>query len=158
MDVVRLGSRMLSRTTPAGLILAGSVLALSMPQVRHRVKATTALALRGLLSLVEENGAPVMSYADGDHPSGRRECWQEFRDRSKGSARRAAVGAASGMISASDKAKELYEDMTHEIRGIIDEAKSSHGRTVRDRAGFKSDADPDPIPDDYERPRHDGGL
>lgn len=158
MDVLRLGSRMLSRTTPAGLILAGSVLALSMPRVRHRVRSTTALALRGLLSLVEENGVPVMAAADGDHSSSERERRQEFRDRSKGSARRVAVGAASGMISASDKAKELYEDMTHEIRGIIDEAKSSRGRSARGRAGFKSDADPDPIPDDYERPRHDGGL
>ena len=160
MGILSMGARMLSRTSPAGLALAGAALVMTVPAVRRQVKATTAFALRGLLSMVEEDRMES-EMEDESAFSPRQERWRnklhQVRDRSRESARRAAIGTAASMMDASDRAKELYNGMTDEIRNIVDEAKSSRIRT--DSADMSILPDYDPVPDDLEGPpRHDKGL
>lgn len=134
MNVLRWGANMIEGTTPAGLIVAGAVLAMASPPVRRGLRSAAVVATRGLLmaagtlqgamasmrgnmeEIAVEAKAPVEAAAD--EPI--RERGRMVRSvRNRG--RRMAVSAAAGAVAVRD-----------ELRSIVDEARQRQENTAED--------------------------
>lgn len=54
MNILHWGSNILKTTSPAGLIIGGTVLALSLPVIRKGLRCLAVTTARGVYSLVED--------------------------------------------------------------------------------------------------------
>ncbi|TWH49228.1 hypothetical protein [Sporomusa sp. KB1] len=132
MNVLRWGSRMLSRTTPAGLILTGAAIALATPVVRRGLRSTALLATKGVLAITDqtkgviarfkEDAEDFMAEARTTEQTTTREIsnkWDEVKDHARRHRRRILAATATGVVAMSGKAKKLK----HEFHDAIEEAK-----------------------------------
>lgn len=132
MNILRWGSGLLERTTPAGLMIAGATLALTLPSVRRGLRSAAVLAARGVLSITDE----AMSMKDrmaedtedlageSGQKASLKDNWENFKSDVRTQGRRAAVTAAMGALTVSDRAKSFYRDASGHIQGIVEEARS----------------------------------
>ncbi|MEG6585453.1 hypothetical protein [Dendrosporobacter sp. 1207_IL3150] len=129
MNILGYGSRILTRTSPLGLIIGGAAIALAIPTVRKGLRAGAVLAVRGVLSVSEEakristksrhTMQSMMAEAQGD------DCCASCEEFSKSvHPRRVAIAAAAGMMAASNKAKDLFNNASLGVKNFIDEAKT----------------------------------
>lgn len=110
--LMQMGSRLLQRMSPVGLILAGSALVLTMPPVRRGIRAGAVLATRGVLmavdairhtgSVIREEVADITAEArETDCPM----CSSALEKPHRHLAR----ATSQGLLTVSDKAKALSD-------------------------------------------------
>lgn len=134
MYILRWGSHILERSTPAGLIVGGAALALTLPPVRRGLRATAVLATRGVLMIADKVnylGASLQETAEDLIAEARepiscpvetiRDKWDNFRDRAKQRHRNLAVAAAGGYLAAKERVGTLRENMDT----IVEEARQN---------------------------------
>jgi len=137
MNILRFGSHLLSRTSPVGIILGGTALALTVPPLRRGLRTVAVLATRGVLSISDEakrvtkisreNMEDMINEAkDSDT------CCPSCSDFTESVAdlrtgpHRLAVAATMGALTVSDKAKSLYKDASQKMKNIVEEAKNNN--------------------------------
>lgn len=137
MNLIRVGSRLLSRTSPMLLLATGAAAALSLPPVRRRLRSAAVTATKGALVVADrvkdirgkmrekvENVAAREGVEEHCSTAKVKENFNSFRNKLKARRRRIAVAATAGVLAVSDKAKSVRE----EFKEIIDEAKASRQR------------------------------
>lgn len=131
MSFLRMGSRMLSRTSPLGLITGGVVVAMAVPAVRKGLRRVAVVGLSGVLSLTDEARQLSASsrqkikdlISEAKNTDHKLNC-SKLTSRLKEKPRRMAVAAAAGVLAASDKARGLAQDASHELKDIVADAKN----------------------------------
>lgn len=132
MYILRWGSRILERSSPAGLIVGGAALALTLPPVRRGLRATAVLATRGVLMVADKInylGATLQETAEDlvaearepmpDPADSIRDRWDSIRDRAKQRHRKVAVAAAGSYLAAKERAGAMRDD----FETIVEEAR-----------------------------------
>lgn len=139
MNVMRWGASMIQRTSPAGLILLGAGLALTLPPVRRGLRSSAVAAIRGVMTVSEsvqetlsgmrEGMENIVSEARGSDGLDDQPC--TFLEAARTHGRRAAVAVAGGAMAARDEWKSIIseardaragdEDIHDEIRVLIEE-------------------------------------
>lgn len=122
MNVLRLGANMIERASPTGLILAGTVLALTSPPVRRGLRSVAVMTARGVLAatdtlqntvttlrssledIVIEAKTPVEQLEDMDAAS------PSLFSAAKSKGRRMAVTAAVGALTARKVARNIMAE------------------------------------------------
>lgn len=136
MNILRFGSHLLRRSSPVGIILGGTALALTIPPIRQGLRSLAVAATRGVLSITDEakkvTSASRESMEDiiseAKNPDTCCPSCSDFTESVadlKAGPRRLAVAATMGVLSVSDKAKSLYKDASQQVKDIVDEAKNS---------------------------------
>lgn len=130
MNFMRLGSGLLQRVTPAGLILTGATLALTLPPVRNGLRGAAVLTAKGVLMVADEirsAGAHLKEEVEDIVAEARmgdgNDAWadevEDLKERVKQGRRKLAVATAAGALALSDRVKSLKDDFD----SIIEEAK-----------------------------------
>lgn len=136
MNFLRYSTRMLQNTSPAGLLVGGTVLFLGLPLLRKGLRCAAVLTARAIYSVTDEakritsvsreSMEDIMSEAQDPDT-----CCPSCSDLTESVAdlrttpRRLAVSATMGVLTVSDKAKSLYKDASQQFKNIVDEAKNT---------------------------------
>jgi hypothetical protein len=145
--ILRWGSHILERSTPAALIVGGAAVALTLPPVRRGLRATAVLATRGILMVadkISDVGASLQETAEDLIAEARepvpgpvdsiRDRWASIRNRAKRNHHKLAVTAAGGYHAAKERIgalRENLETLAEEARQNDDEPNpSSPANTV----------------------------
>ena len=133
MNVLRWGTGMIENTSPLGLILAGTVLAMASPPVRKGLRSAAVMTTRGVLTaagavqttyanfrenmedVVADAQSPVNDSSDGAEDN----CTISMAAKNHG--RRFAVTAAAGVLA-----------FRNEVQGIVEEARSGRETVPED--------------------------
>ena len=165
MNILRFGSHILRRSSPFGIILGGTVLALAIPPVRQGFRTVAVAATRGILSITDEakkitsasreNMKDMISEAK-DSEMGCPSCsdFTESLADLKTKPRRLAVATTMGVLNVSDKAKSLYKDASKQVKSIVDEAKITKTSSDHPKNEIKETTNSHPSSDDTELPKH----
>jgi len=137
MNILRYGSHLLAESTPIGLILGATALALTVPAIGKGLRTLAIVATRGVLSISDEakkftsDSRESMEDILSEAKNGEICCpscsdFKESMADLKTKPRRLVVAATVGVLNVSDKAKTLYHDASKQMKDIVEEAKSSN--------------------------------
>ena len=129
MNILRIGARLLSRSSPALLLAGGAVLALTLTPVRQGLRLAAVQATKGAL-LVGEGVTSVTTKLKSEaagivaeaRDSSQCDCGRSLRSLgtcAKNKGRRMAVAATAGVLAMKEQAEALQD----ECKGIVAEAK-----------------------------------
>lgn len=167
MSILRWGSRMLERSSPAALLIGGAALALTVPTVRRGLRATAVLATRGVLTVadrVRDLGTTVQDTAESLVAEARepmparatiRDRWDTFRERAKRRHHHLAVAAAGGYLAAKERVDSLRDTMEDIVEEARQEDNAANLQDSADRGEAEHDAEP--VRDGLEAAPADGG-
>lgn len=135
MNVLRFGSQLL-RSSPVGIILGGTALALAVPPIRQGLRTVAVAAVGVILSITDEAKRVTSASRESmeDIISEAKDpdtCCPSCSDFTQSAAdlrkqpRRLAVAATMGALTVSDKAKSLYKDASDQFKSLVDEAKTT---------------------------------
>jgi hypothetical protein len=136
MNILRFGSELAKRSSPAGIILGGAALVLAVPPVRQGLRAVTVAVVRGILSISaeakkvttasRESLEGIISEAKNSDTSYASDLdFTEGVAKLKTGSHHFAVAATMGVLTVSDKAKSLYQDASKQFKTIVQEAKKT---------------------------------
>lgn len=126
MNILRYGAGLLQRTSPAGLLLGGAAVALTIPPVRRGLRAAAVAATRGVLSITGEAKHHLQQMQATADPKADSCIACDVAEKIRSKPRKLAVAATMGALAVSDKAKALVQDANDSIKSIIEEAKNPH--------------------------------
>lgn len=131
MRFLQMGSRMLSRTSPLGLIAGGMVAVLAVPVVRKGLRRAAVVTLSGILSLTDEakqhsatSRQKIQELIDEAKSTDHKLAYKKLKDNLKEQPRRMAVAATAGVLAASDKAKGLAHNASHGLKNVVADART----------------------------------
>ena len=141
-NVLRMGSRIISGTSPVLLAATGAVIALTFPPVRRTIRSAAVLATKGVLiasdelrhatNRIRENAESIVQEA---RETGEIQCPSEairsMRTSAKATGRKMAVAATAGLLAMKERAKSSQEN----LRSIVDEAKNLRSSREDDAGG-----------------------
>lgn len=130
MNILRMGARILSRSSPLLLVASGAALALTFPPIRRGLRTAAVKATKGVLIVSDQikdvttkmrAGASDMAAEERQarKPSCPATMIRAFRASAKTKGRRMAVATTAGVLDMKEKAKDIRD----EIKGIVEEAK-----------------------------------
>jgi methyl-accepting chemotaxis protein len=138
MQVLRIGSRLLERTSPLGLLAAGAVLAVSLPPVRKGLRCAAVVTTRGVLGAldyaqelaanVREQAEDLVAEARSGESCDVTEGWEEAFETAKNYPRDLVVSAASAGLAVSERVNEHAKAVKEHVSGVVEEAKSRRSR------------------------------
>ncbi|HWR41913.1 hypothetical protein [Sporomusa sp.] len=134
MNILRMGARIISKSSPILLIASGTALALTLPPVRRGLRTFAVKATKGALIVSDEvkNLTAKMRDKASDIVVEARETGEcpcpaaaikSLRSSAKVKGRRIAVATTAGVLSMQEKAKSVRD----EFKDIVDEAKQLRG-------------------------------
>lgn len=110
--LIQMGSRLLQRMSPVGLVLAGSALVLAMPPVRRGIRAGAVLATRGVLMAVDtvrHTGSVIREELEDIAAEARETDCPMCSTTLEKPHRHLARATSQGLLTVSDKAKALSD-------------------------------------------------
>lgn len=108
---MQMGSRLLQRMSPVGLLFAGTALALSLPPVRRGIRSAAVMTTRGILmaaSAVQHTGSAIREEIK-DIMAEARETDCPMCTTLEKQQRRLASATSHGLMNVSNKAKALSD-------------------------------------------------
>jgi hypothetical protein len=147
MNVFRMGSRMLQRTSPWGLIAAGVALAVTLPPVRKGLRCAAIVTTRGILTVadqarefaanLQEQAEDIVAEARYGDECDMQERWDDVLDTARDYHRDLAVSAATAGLAVSEHVgehtnavKKHARAVKVHVQGIVEEAKTRRGSRI----------------------------
>lgn len=165
MNVLRWGVHALEKTTPAGLIIAGTALVLACPPIRRRLRLAAVAAARGTLTVTAALHAGMMNLREGmeDLVAEAKDCTAEMTEQStetchdfaqafKRQGRRVAVTATGGVMAFRDELKSIFDEARSEREAAL--AGAGPDEAVIEPDGLEApvlEADSVPMPKKRQR-------
>lgn len=138
MQFLRMGSRILGRTSPWGFIAAGAAIALALPPVRKGLRCAAVATTRGVLGIMDqaieftsnirEQAEDIMAEARSGETCNMAKDWEEAFETTKTYPRDLAIGAATAGLAVSEHVGEHAKIVKEHVQGIVDEAKMRRAR------------------------------
>lgn len=141
MNILHIGSRMISRSSPMLLAATGAVMVLAFPPVRRGLRSAAVLATKGALIVsdgVKEAAAKMRENAESIVQEAREmegsDCpctaVKSMGASVKNKSRKMAVSTTAGLLSVKDRAKSARE----ELKSIVNEAKERRAASFEETA------------------------
>jgi vacuolar-type H+-ATPase subunit H len=141
MNILHMGSRVISRSSPMLLAVTGTAMAFAFPPVRRGLRSAAVLATKGALIVsdgvkeaaarMRENAESIVQEAremeDHDCPC---TAVKSMGASVKNKSRRMAVSTTAGLLSMKDRAKSARE----ELKSIVNEAKERRAASFEETA------------------------
>jgi hypothetical protein len=168
MNVLRWGVNIMENTSPIGLVLAGTVLAMASPPVRKGVRSAAVMATRGLLTAAgavqttiaafRENMKDVVAEAQtpADFSSGTAPDSCTLAKAAKSHGRRLAVTAAAGALAVRDGLHGIVEEAKSGQAVIPEDSPAPAGEESQGRRTARASGDEPSVSRNHDRLEPDG--
>lgn len=161
MNILHMGSRIISRSSPILLAATGAAMVLAFPPVRRGLRSAAVLAIKGVLIVsdgvkeaagkVKENAASIVQEAremtDDDCPC---TTVKAMGASVKNKSRKIAVSTTAGLLSVKDQAKSARKG----LESIVTEAKERRAVSLKETdvepAELSADQEDAPLSDGLE--------
>jgi hypothetical protein len=134
MQIFRMGSRLLQRTSPWTLLAAGAALAITLPPVRKGLRCAAVVTARGLLTVADsareltadlrEKLEDIAAEARSEEACKLTDDWEDTFETAKTYPRNLAVSAAAAGLAVSEHVGEHAKIAKEHMQGIMTEAKT----------------------------------